>query len=122
VGWPTTIIAVAVATTVVVAGAVSGQKPAQAALVRMHFCTSGSAPTVDIKMTIGTHAGTSLAAVPNGHCAVDQPFVVGSRLDIQVWNSTGVGEVACTIVRDGHSVDAARSTLKAKPATCVARA
>ena len=120
--WTTTIVAVGVALVVVVIGAVNGRKPAPVPVAKMHFCTSGSAPTVDIKMTIGSNGATSLASVPNGHCAVDQRFVSGSKLNIKVWNTTGVGEVACTIVRNGHQIDTARSALRTKPATCDARA
>jgi len=120
--WAGTVVLVAIAFVVVVVGAVNGRPDPVPALATMHFCTSGSAPTVNLKMTIGATGATSLTNVPNGHCAVDERFVTGSMLRVAVWNSTGVGEVACTIVRNGHRVSTDRSALRAEPATCTARA
>jgi hypothetical protein len=121
-GWVSTIILVAIAFGVVVVGAVEGRPGPLPAAANMHFCTSGSAPTVNLEMTIGASGTTSLTNVPNGHCAVNEKFVTGSTLEVTVWNSTGVGEVACTIVRNGHRISTDRSSLREKPAVCSGRA
>jgi hypothetical protein len=121
-GWAGTCAVVAVAFVVVVVGAISGRPDPAPALATMHFCTSGSAPTVNLKMTIGASGPTSLTNVPNGHCAVNEKFITGSNLKVAVWNSTGVGEVACSIVRNGRQISTDRSTLRAQPATCSGRA
>jgi hypothetical protein len=115
-------VVTAIAFGVVVLGAVQGRPGPPPTMARMHFCTSGSAPTVNVKMTIGGGSATSLTNVPNGHCAVNERFIAGSTLDVSVFNSTGVGEVACSILRNGHQVSVDRSTLRETPATCHARA
>jgi hypothetical protein len=113
---------VAVALVVVIVGVAVGRPDPVPQFAAMHFCTSGSAPSVNLQMKIGPSASTALTNVPNGHCADDERFAAGSTLTVSVWNSTGVGEVTCRIVRDGHDVASDRSVLRTKPATCQARA
>jgi hypothetical protein len=124
VSWAATTIAVVVALGVVIIGVDKGRPDPDpvAQFAHMHFCTSGSAPTVNLQLKIGSEGGTALTNVPNGHCTADEKFVTGSTLKVQVWNATGVGEVACTIQRDGRPVATAHSVLRTKPARCIGRA
>ncbi len=114
-------MACVVAAAVVVVGAVDGRPGAHPELVEMHFCTGGSAPTVDVGIKIGRLV-SNLRAIPNGHCATDQRFVAGAGLEVDVHNTTGVGEVSCTIFRSGRAVDSDESTLRNRPARCAATA